>query len=503
VSTTFPVMGPKAGHSRTAVVQRVFSFPAVLAALLVVLAVLTVRARFDDPDMWWHLKMGQIIWTTHAIPTTDLFSYTTNHHAWVPHEWLSELLIYGAYRWGGYSGLMLWLCFFTAALLVAGYALCSLYSGNAKVGFLGAMIIWFFATSGLAIRPQMIGYLFLAVELLLVHLGRTRNPRWFFGLPPLFAVWVNCHGSFFLGLAVAGIFLFSSFFDFRKGSLVSSRWDPRQRQMLALALLLSAAALFLNPVGVKQILYPLNTMLHQPIGVSQVEEWQPLQLTDGRGLGFLAIVGSLFLVMIVRRSELFWDELLLLALGTWFAASHRRMVFVFGILAAPILSRLFSTEWDGYDAEADRPLANALFIAASLLVAFWGFPNRQFLSHQVEQGSPVKAVTFIQTHHLSGRMLNDYIYGGYLIWAAPEHPVFVDGRSDVFEWTGVLGEFSKWAMLQSDSNTLLDKYGVDFCLLAQQSPMVHVLPLLNKWKVIYTDNSSVIFVRVGADSLPK
>jgi hypothetical protein len=58
-------------------------------------------------------------------------------------------------------------------------------------------------------------------------------------------------------------------------------------------------------------------------------------------------------------------------------------------------------------------------------------------------------------------------------------------------------------MLQSDPNTLLDKYGVDFCLLAQQSPMVRVLPLLNKWKVIYTDNSSVIFMRVGADSLPK
>ena len=72
---------------------------------------------------------------------------------------------------GGYSGLMLWLCFFSAALLIAGYALCSLYSGNAKVGFLGALAIWFFATSGLAIRPQMIGYLLLIIELLLLTSG--------------------------------------------------------------------------------------------------------------------------------------------------------------------------------------------------------------------------------------------------------------------------------------------------------------------------------------------
>ena len=44
-----------------------FRFPSMLTGLLVVLAVLSVRGRFDDPDMWWHLKMGQIIWTTHLF----------------------------------------------------------------------------------------------------------------------------------------------------------------------------------------------------------------------------------------------------------------------------------------------------------------------------------------------------------------------------------------------------------------------------------------------------
>ena len=149
------------------------------------LSVLTVRSRFDDPDMWWHLKTGEVIWTTHTIPTTDLFSYTTNHHASIPHEWLSEMLIYGAYRWGGYSGLMLWLCFFTAVLLITGYILCSLYSGNSKTAFIGALTIWLFGTVGSAVRPHMIGYLLLVVELLLLHLGQTRNRNWLFGLPQI------------------------------------------------------------------------------------------------------------------------------------------------------------------------------------------------------------------------------------------------------------------------------------------------------------------------------
>lgn len=479
--------------ARISPIRRVCSFPAALGCLLVVLSVLTVKSRFDDPDMWWHLKTGQIISTTHTIPTTDIFSYTTHHHAYIPHEWLAQLLIYGAYRLGGYSGLMLCFCFFTAALLIAGYVLCSLYAGNPKIGFLGALTLWLFATAGLSIRPQMIGYLLLVIELLIFHLGRTRDRRWFFGLPPLFAFWVNCHGSFFLGLLVAGIFFATSFSSFQTGSLISIRWTSTVRKTLLLSLALSIPALFCNPIGITQVLYPVNTLLHQPLGLSQVEEWQPLQLSNGRGLGLLAVLACITLVVIVRHSELLWHELLLLALGTWLAVSHQRLVFVFGILAAPVLSRLLSTFWDGYRQEKDRPLPNAILIVASLLIAFWAFPGQATLAQQVEQASPVKAVEFIKTNHLSGRMLNEYVYGGYLIWAAPENPVFIDGRADVFEWTGVLADFGRWETLQSNPNVLLEKYGIDFCLLARSSPMVTVMSLLKDWKIAYEDNNSVIF----------
>jgi hypothetical protein len=133
-----------------------------------VLTVLTVRGRFDDPDLWWQLKMGQTIWTTHTIPTHDLFSYTAYGQALVPQEWIAQLSIFSAYRLGGFSGLMLWFCVLASALVVAGYVLCWVYSGNAKVAFVGAMIIWFFGTIGFEIRPQMFSYLLLVAELLLI-----------------------------------------------------------------------------------------------------------------------------------------------------------------------------------------------------------------------------------------------------------------------------------------------------------------------------------------------
>jgi hypothetical protein len=469
----------------------------MLAGLLALLAVLTVRSRFDDPDLWWHLKTGQVIWTTHTIPVTDLFSYTTNHHAWIPHEWLSQLVIYAAYQWGGFSGLMLWLCFFSGAVLIAGYGLCALYSGNAKVAFLGAMAIWFFGGIGFSIRPQLIAYLFLIAELALIHLGRTRNPRWFFWLPVLFAVWVNCHPSFMLGLIVAAVFLFSSLFNFRSGSLAAVPWDARCRGTLALALVLSLAALFLNPVGIRLVLYPIDTMLSMPLLLGNVEEYAPLNLGSASGLALMAVLLSSFLLAATRRAELYFGELLMLAMATWLAVSHLRMLPVFGILAAPILCRQLATSWEGYNAEEDRIWPNAVMIGASLLAAWLAFPGRANLESQVEAQSPVKAVEFIHASHLSGPMLNDHPFGGYLIWAAPEHPVFIDGRTDVFEWTGVLGEFGRWATLQDDPHALLDKYRINFCLLTSHSPMVRVLPLMHDWKLVYSDDHAVVFARTS------
>jgi hypothetical protein len=503
VSSVAANLQPKAASNAAHVLRLVFSFPVALACLLLPLTVLTLRSRFSDPDMWWHLKMGKVIWTSHHIPTVDLFSYTASHHTWIPHEWLSQLTIYAAYRAGGYSGLMAWLCILSAVLLIAGYALCSIVSGNSKVAFLGALAIWLFATVGFAIRPQMIGYVLLIVELLLLHLGRTGNARWFWALPPLFAVWVNCHGSFFIGMVIAVITYAVSFIGFQAGSLTSTKWDPVRRRYLAWSLGLSIAGLFINPVGISQILYPLDTMLHQPIGLTQVQEWQPLQVTDARAVPLLLLLLCVFLLVLVRRSELQLQELVFLVLGTWMALSHQRMLFVCGILIAPVLSRMLSNLWENYDAERDHPLLNAVFIALSLVVAVLAFPSQRVLARQVEEANPVKAVNFLREHHVGGHMLNEYVYGGYLIWAAPEYPVFVDGRADVFEWTGVLDDFGKWATLQSDPRELLNKYSIDFCLISREAPMARVLPLMQDWKTAYSDKQAVIFVRAKSQINPE
>jgi hypothetical protein len=142
-------------------------------------------------------------------------------------------------------------------------------------------------------------------------------------------------------------------------------------------------------------------------------------------------------------------------------------------------------------------LANAVLILAAIVIVIAAFPSRASLLSQIRKNNPVGAVDYIQTHHLTGHMLNDWTYGGYLVWAMPQHPDFIDGRGDVFDLAGVVRDFSAWAMLQSDPRLLLDKYQIDFCLLPPNAPMSHVIPLLPGWKTAYSDDTAIVFVRDG------
>jgi hypothetical protein len=477
------------------VLRWAFSFPALLATLLTAMTVFTVGSRFNDPDLWWHLKIGEIVWQTHSIPRFDTFSFTTHGHAWIAHEWLAQWTMYGAWKFAGYTGLMLWLCVVSSLLFVLLYGLCAIYSGNAKVSLLGGLIGFFFATVGLAIRPMLIGYLCLVLELLLIHLARTRNRRWLIALPPLFAIWVNCHGSYMLGLLVLGVYWCCSFFDLSMGALVCRRWPAEDRRWLGLAGILCVAALLLNPVGIDLLRYPFNVFLHQSNGLAYIDEWHPPNPTDMRTLGLFAIAGLLFWAALVRRLELRLDELILLALGFGMAIRHQRMLFVFGILAAPIVCRLLSGAWERYDPRRDHRIVNGVAMMAAVVFMFSVFPTRAQLQQQVNVANPVRAVDFIRRTGLRGPMLNNYDFGGYLIWALPEEKVFIDGRGDVYDWTGVLAEMARWTLIQEDPNLLLNKYGINFCFLRNTEPMAHVLPLLPGWKKVYGDDLAVVFAR--------
>src|SRR5436189_163784 len=75
--------------------------------LLLVAAALALHSLVHlwDPDVWWHLATGRFIVEHHTLPVTDPFSFTMSGAPWRAVDWLAELILYGAWRVGGATGL--------------------------------------------------------------------------------------------------------------------------------------------------------------------------------------------------------------------------------------------------------------------------------------------------------------------------------------------------------------------------------------------------------------
>src|SRR5438034_5008332 len=66
-----------------------------LYATVVVVTVRPVADPILDPDIWWHLRVGQWVVDHSAVPTNDPFSLPGQEKNWVAYSWLYEVLVYG------------------------------------------------------------------------------------------------------------------------------------------------------------------------------------------------------------------------------------------------------------------------------------------------------------------------------------------------------------------------------------------------------------------------
>jgi hypothetical protein len=449
-----------------------------------------------DPDMWWHIKAGDIILTTHHWPTTDPFSFTVVGQPWIACEWLSETLIACVSRIAGIRGLDALLIVLSAAIMIGIYVLGTLRSKNSKAGLLAAAILMPLAAQSFTLRPQMLGLIFLILTLIALELFREgkRNAIWF--LPFLFLVWVNTHGSFTIGLGAIFVYWICGFIGFRLGQLEARPWSPNDRIRLSGVFLACLATLPLTPYGTRMAAYPFEVMFKLPMGVANVIEWRPIPFNESTGKLFLLLLLGALLAQVVLGLTWRLEEMALFLFGTLMACLHMRFLLVFVPFAAPLIATVFAQGISSYDKKKDHYVLNAAMIALVILgIGHW-FPSNEELRRSVAENFPVGAVDYAKSHAVPGPMFNSYGFGGYLIWSRwPEQKIFIDGRSDPFERGGVLADYLYITELRPGALAVLNGYGVRSCLLERNAPLASALTASPDWQRVYSDNVAVLLVR--------
>src|SRR4051794_22116751 len=92
-------------------------------ALAVVATVRPVGEPIYDPDVWWHLRVGQWVVENGSVTTTDPFSLPGQTKTWVAYSWLYEVLLYGLYSAAGLAGVVIYRVVLSLLIVAAIHSL--------------------------------------------------------------------------------------------------------------------------------------------------------------------------------------------------------------------------------------------------------------------------------------------------------------------------------------------------------------------------------------------
>jgi hypothetical protein len=459
-------------------------------------------AVLHDPDTYLHIAIGRWIIAHHAVPHHGIFSATMAQAPWVAHEWLGEVLLAALFDTFGWAGLVAGTCFCAAAAvaILLRELLRSLVPVHALIATSLAVIL---------VIPHVLARPHVFTLPLLVFwtaaLVRTRSedrappPGLALVLALVLVLWANLHGGFLFGLGLAVLLA-------TEAVLLAPNWRSRQRAVRdwGFFVVLSVAAAFATPYGAEGLLLPLR-LTGMSSAMGQLVEWRSPDFQSFEPL-------ELWLaVLLFAGFALGWrlppSRILLVLLLLHMALQHRRHGELVGLVAplllapalapqlrAPAAKRSAGPVERGL-AELGRPASRRGVALATALLAALSALLLRGAAIRSDAPVPAAALAAVAAAKVSGPVLNDYGFGGYLIFSGI--PPFIDGRAELYG-DEFFRRYVEAMLLQSNElPQLLDRYAIAWTLIAPERPAAILLDHLPGWRRLYADDVAVVHVRSG------
>jgi hypothetical protein len=419
-----PATAPAARVTSPARITAFLSDPrrAVCAAVVVLSAAVGLDA-LSDPDVWWHLRLGQWILAHGRVPTGELFSYTAQGNPLVAHEWLSD----AAFALLASAGGLFLLSLFMGAVAWSGL-IATAFRGRLRgagplaiaVGLaLGAKA----AETVLGTRPQVFTVALLCATLLIAdsYLLRGGRRRWI--LPALFLVWANLHAGFVVGLGFLTLTLAAELVKTRF-ALGSPAPSARIRG-LAIATAASAVAACANPAG--PLLYRFALLTTSTEGQKAIIEWQSPNFHDP-GMWALLVLLLSFAALPALGGRLDIRDAVLAGAGTAMAllAVRNTAVCVAVVLPAWMsmagdVGRRFSSRRAAASRGSVSPAAvvvGASVVAAGVLAVGYAAArvHADASPSGIAAGYPACAANALERSPVDQRVFTAYGSAGYIIY---------------------------------------------------------------------------------------
>lgn len=453
-----------------------------LYAALLLFVIFRALRPLAETDLFFHLKIGDLIVSQHAIPFRNLFSFTFPSHPDLDLSWAFQVLMSLAYRAGGFGAIV--------ALKVACVALTAMLVHHASrrlgsspaAAAVATVLAVVTAEPRLVERPHLITFLGLGLlSCLLVAVQRGRR-RLIWLVPPLALLWANFHAGVFLCVAVLLL-------ERLTAKLTGD--DTLGWGELLAVFALTAAATLLTPAGRK---LPAYLLWHLRLGgVRNIEEFRSADPYNDPWFFVLLALGACGALLLRRTQVRVIVPVVLLAVLAWRSV---RFIGEWAWLAAPLVA----LSLDRF-ALALAPLFSARTVQLAISGLLLLGAGRERLRHPTALALstdvvPFSAIRFVTEHGLRERLYHDLDIGCYLLWEGwPRYQVFQDARLPAYP-DSFHRALDETPLAAEAFGRLLERYGVDAALL--NDPDINMRagsfdPA--KWALVYRQDDALVFAR--------
>lgn len=482
--------------------------------IFVILAIsifLILLQKVYEPDTFWHIKTGEIILKTKAIPQKDIFSFVTENKDWTPPEWLSDVVFYLVYKAGGFVLLNIF------TIILYGLCFLLLFYILIKRGVTAVVSSTIVTVAAIAAcersqpRPHIFTYFFLALMTLLIDEYRLKGRKYIFLLPIISLFWANLHPE-----SAMAVLIFLTIIIMEIIKIYLNRYIPEKYPFLRIEneqtfsritglfiiFLLTLIANFINPQGYKIF----DFLFRHPDVITKLEinEFLPLNF-DGFPKTFLSIVILMSIAVLGIRKN-FHEIHLAIGFGL-LTLKFRRFLpefFIFALPAAGIAIQFYLdtavTFIKKYFASFSFKIVNGL--AAILFLIFVSYAIRTLFYYDFysfkglgvhQKYFPADAFDFIEKNRIKPNCYNSANFGGAMIFHFfPEQKVFEDTRLISYE---VMLKY-KESVNKPDFLKLVQFYDVNYALIDVDLSIFSGYPDMRKnWALVYFDDYSEIFVK--------
>jgi Flp pilus assembly protein TadD len=457
-----------------------------------------------------------------GFPAHEPFTFPSAAMPYYNTEWLFGVALYGVYTLGGLGAVVVFkavLVAVAAGLLWRTAVLAPADEGDSLRDMVALAVV---LAALLAMRyrfverPDVALMVFIAATVYALDAfiisGRRRA---LYLLVPMTVVWANIHPSVIVAggpfAAVLGAGLVRWALARRRREAATGPTLAQLRVVGGVGAGVVVASLF-NPYGWDAITLPFR-LAGSEWFTQEVTELQRPRLAEHPVAFTLALLLVVTLLLNVRRAPI--GAALLAAPFAWLALSGTRFVFLFALVAAPLVARGLAdtlgaprcARWR----RALTPVATSLalvVVAAVTLAAANVAPlsasDRRPGVGVDARGVPEGALAYLDRIGVAGRVFNAFHFGGYIAWRDyPRRAPIIDGRA----WVPpeLVEEIHFARVYPAHLARLQAAYGFEAAIMDYASfagePLEEVAPGadagLNSsaWALVYWDDVALVYLR--------